>query len=421
MPNLDYAWEPSPKVPAATVADWYKTSPFALSAPQTPGLINTATLPQVAPPGTSGSVSTVDVSHYDPAMQPNASWAPVTSGARGYDANTAAGTHWAVDAGQTVEGRLKGILDVGSPLQQQAATHAAEAANGRGLLNSSMAIQAGQGAVIASALPIAQQDAQTFAAAGRHAADTDNSMAQYNTAAKNQAAQFGAQAGNVQTLANQQDVNQAGQARAVQANELQRQTLQQRQQAETANAAAANTATQQDAQRSLTAQTANLGAAVQQSGQQYEQAVKIAMQNTDQAGKLQLQQIDAATRAQLAEMQAKYNVQMQASSSMAGTYQAFMNQLAGVMSNESLDFAGKQAAVNGMTALFDNALGVQANISGLNLGALLGRGTLLGGAAPAAGASDAAPAPAAAPGMVRDAGGRLTYADYNPYAGSGAG
>ena len=51
-------------MPAATVADWYKTSPFALTAPQTPGLINTTALPQVAPPTTAPGVATVDVGGY---------------------------------------------------------------------------------------------------------------------------------------------------------------------------------------------------------------------------------------------------------------------------------------------------------------------------------------------------------------------
>ena len=66
----------------------------------------------------------------------------------------------------TVEGRLKGLLSTGSPYLDAARARAAGVANSRGLLNSSMAATAGEKAAIESALPIAQQDATTFANAG---------------------------------------------------------------------------------------------------------------------------------------------------------------------------------------------------------------------------------------------------------------
>lgn len=61
----------------------------------------------------------------------------------------------------TVEGRLGGLLQSTNPIMQTAATKAKQEAAARGLQNSSLAVQAGQQAVIESALPIAQQDAQT--------------------------------------------------------------------------------------------------------------------------------------------------------------------------------------------------------------------------------------------------------------------
>ena len=59
----------------------------------------------------------------------------------------------------TVEGRLNSIIDKNSALQQSAATRANEQMASRGLVNSSMAVGAGQKAVIDSALPIATSDA----------------------------------------------------------------------------------------------------------------------------------------------------------------------------------------------------------------------------------------------------------------------
>ena len=63
----------------------------------------------------------------------------------------------------TVEGRLSGLLSQQSPYMDRARQEGVKAANRRGLLNTSMAVGASQGAAIDRALPIAQQDAATFA------------------------------------------------------------------------------------------------------------------------------------------------------------------------------------------------------------------------------------------------------------------
>lgn len=62
---------------------------------------------------------------------------------------------------QTSQGQLDDILSEDSPLMQRASGQGRQAANSRGLLNSSMASQAAQGAMIDRATPLAQQDAQT--------------------------------------------------------------------------------------------------------------------------------------------------------------------------------------------------------------------------------------------------------------------
>lgn len=58
----------------------------------------------------------------------------------------------------SVEARLARILDPDSAIMQRAATSGLQIANSRGLLNSSMAVDAAQGAMIDRALPIASQD-----------------------------------------------------------------------------------------------------------------------------------------------------------------------------------------------------------------------------------------------------------------------
>ena len=58
-----------------------------------------------------------------------------------------------------VSGRLQGLLSKDSPYLARARTGAAQAANRRGLLNSSIASGAGEAAAIDAALPIATADA----------------------------------------------------------------------------------------------------------------------------------------------------------------------------------------------------------------------------------------------------------------------
>lgn len=65
-----------------------------------------------------------------------------------------------VDAESTVEGRLGGLLSQNNPYIDRARTEAAQLANRRGMLNTSMAAGAAEGAAIDRALPIAQQDAR---------------------------------------------------------------------------------------------------------------------------------------------------------------------------------------------------------------------------------------------------------------------
>lgn len=73
----------------------------------------------------------------------------------------------------TVRGQMEGLLDPSSPLMLKAQTEALQGMNSRGLQNSSMAIGAGQSAMIDAALPIASQDAQTYQALSMLDADYD--------------------------------------------------------------------------------------------------------------------------------------------------------------------------------------------------------------------------------------------------------
>ncbi len=85
----------------------------------------------------------------------------------------------------TVAGQVKSLIDQDSPLMQQAARRANEAANSRGLLNSSIAVNAGQQAVLDAALPIATQDAQTYSQTRLTNQQAENAANQFNATAGN--------------------------------------------------------------------------------------------------------------------------------------------------------------------------------------------------------------------------------------------
>jgi hypothetical protein len=75
------------------------------------------------------------------------------------DAATTNAATRALNPDELVSTQVNKIIGEDSPLMQQAAGKAAQMANSRGLLNSSMAVQAGQAAVMDRALPMAQYDA----------------------------------------------------------------------------------------------------------------------------------------------------------------------------------------------------------------------------------------------------------------------
>ena len=124
---------------------------------------NTGNLAQQ--PTTSGALPTNVGTSAMPANNQAATMAPVT---RQVNQQT-----------DTMSGQVNSILAKDSPLMQRARTMATQQMGQRGLINSSMAQGAGVAAMTDRALPIAQQDAQTY-----------TQTASENMAAANQAGQF---------------------------------------------------------------------------------------------------------------------------------------------------------------------------------------------------------------------------------------
>jgi hypothetical protein len=107
---------------------------------------------------------------------------------------------------QTVQGQLQNIMDQNNPIIMQARTGALQQANANGLLNSSMAITAGDNAAYSAAIPIAEQDAGVYNNAAGVNAAAANTFAVDNQNAGNAASQYNAGAAN--TLTGEQLSNQ---------------------------------------------------------------------------------------------------------------------------------------------------------------------------------------------------------------------
>lgn len=118
-------------------------------------------------------------------------------------ASQATANPWQLDtAKQTTSGQLNSIISQDNPLMQTAKTQAIQQANDRGLINSTMAGQAGQQAVIQTALPIAQADAQVNASNAQWNTDQKNKTDMFNTSESNKLLQTGLDMNSRTELAN---------------------------------------------------------------------------------------------------------------------------------------------------------------------------------------------------------------------------
>jgi len=128
-------------------------------------------------------------------------------------------------ATHTVQGQLAGILASGSPLLVQAQTRAAQDANSRGLLNSSMAVGAGESALYGAATPIATSDAGFYNTASLANADRAQSNEQANVAARNRANEFNSSEANTTSRFNAGEGNTLERTKLTEAGQTERQGM----------------------------------------------------------------------------------------------------------------------------------------------------------------------------------------------------
>jgi hypothetical protein len=208
---------------------------------------------------------------------------------------------WNVTAPQTVQGQLDGLLARGNPLFERARTQTMQAANDRGILNSTMAAEAGQAAMLDRALDIARPDAATNAAAGQFNAGAANNMAQFNAGAANDTSRF--------------------------------------------NAGQANQMASDNANRNLDWAKTNYNGQLQK-----------ALAQMDIDSKRELTILDGQIKKDLAKVEADFKTAMQTSQSAAGLYSDAIRSITTIMVDPKLDAGAKQNLTNQLIGSVTNGL-----------------------------------------------------------------
>jgi hypothetical protein len=315
----------------------------------------------------AAQTDTITNSVYNPAAANTYNAADMN--ANGYNAAQALGNNWNVTDNQTVQGQLTGLIASNSPLMQQAQTSAMQDMNRRGLYNSSMAIGAGQDAVIRNALPIAQADAATYANSAKYAADVANTIGQFNVGQTNTAQQYNANALNQAAAANQAAQNTAAQYNAGNLTDMSKFNASSGLQNAQFNAQQENAVRESNAARTQQTSLANADATNKALAQQIDNSFKAAIASADNTTKIQLQEIDASTRENLAGIEAQYKQLMQSTASASELYQQALKNINDVMMNPDLEAATVQTAINNQMNALKNGLAVvdamNNDISGL--------------------------------------------------------
>lgn len=250
--------------------------------------------------------------------QPVENAAPVQA-----QASTYTPTQQTVSDKSTVQNQLAGITAQDSALNQLARTDANKQAARRGLLNSSIAVGAGQKAVLQSALPIAQQDANIYAGADAANAQFANSAGQFNASAQNNASNLNAQLGTQVGLANQ-------------------------------NA-------------SLQQKLAQLQANTTLSVSDRDNQTKVLLGQLSADTQTKIATLDSNSKAALAKLDSDNKQLLQTNISAANSYAQYVQALSSIQNSTTLDGPAKQEAANSQLAALQAALKAYGQVSGLDL------------------------------------------------------
>lgn len=330
--------------------------------------------PQPALAATTSNPAPVNATAFD----------PIASAKALTDANKVAPTLGTFDESKGVAGRVNTLVGQDNPLMQTARTQAAQESQRRGIVNSSLGVQAGEQAVINTATPIASADAQLNQQQNltnqnaSNAASTTNAQLGVNAGVQGislaqQAKQFDVTSGQSQQQIDSQraqfaqnlslqtrqvdtQISQFAQTLGLTVQDLQIKrdslTAQQQQQLDQLNLQKTQLAQQQGQFSASQAQQAN-----QFSTQQQQQLV---MQGLDQQNKLAV-----------AGIEAQFKAQIQSSVNVAGAWQTMMQGISAIQTNAGLDSAAKQQLIANTTAGFASFANFWKKTSNIDVGDLL--------------------------------------------------
>ncbi len=222
---------------------------------------------------------------------------------------------------ETVAGQMDALLKSGSPYIERAKAGAAQTANARGLLNSSMAAGAGEAAAIDAALPIASADAAAYGTAARENQGYTNTAGQFNAAARNTS--------NLQTQAT-------------------------------------------TAQKGIIETQATAQSRLQKEASDQKIAQLVQAGQIDQA----LQEVKGQQATELASIEAQYKQLMQSSASAATVFQQVSKNINDILNDPNTSVEQKQAAVSNQTAMLQSSMSVIGATANVDLAGLLDFSTL---------------------------------------------
>ena len=266
------------------------------------------------------------------------------------------------DESKGVAGRVNELTSAGGALMTAARTRARQAAASRGLLNSSLAGQAGEQAVIESATPIATADAQLYSNQQIANQNAMNAASQAYAAARMQVSLSGL---NVMENRRQFDTTTGINQQQFAANlALEKENLA-AQREQFAQKLGLDQAQLQLSRDQLSQQDrqflADLDAKEKQLAQQESQFTR------SEANKVNLANIDAQNRKDLMALESTYKQDIEANKNISGAWATMMENINQINNNPDLDASAKQTLIANQQAGFQSFTNFWKKVNGANV------------------------------------------------------
>lgn len=255
-------------------------------------------------------------------------------------------TQWSVTPDQTVQGQMKNLIDPNNPYYQQWAAAGAADAAARGFTgNSSLRDTGILDSVMRGATPIATSDAATYAKSAGYNADQGNQFAVANQNATNTAGQVNAQLG----------VSQANAATAANTTKYTADKA-----AETSkygtDVSAATSKYGTDANSANNKYNTDTTAATNKYGADITAATQKYLSDQNAATQLAVQKMSTQSQQTVSQLHDANSVLLQNNQSAQAAYTAYINAVANIDVQPSMDEPAKRAAIETQTMIFNQAI-----------------------------------------------------------------